>query len=83
MASSEESGPPKVAVTLAALAAGVVAQKAVRVGWHVVRGNDPDTDDSSALPEILLFAALSAAAVAAARSWAMHRFTQGKHASAS
>ncbi len=77
MTTSEESqdsaGPPQVVITLVALAAGLVAQKAVSAGWRFVRGTDPKADDDSPLPEILVFAAVSAATVAVAKNWATHR----------
>ncbi|HUV48464.1 MAG TPA: DUF4235 domain-containing protein [Actinomycetes bacterium] len=76
MTTSEESedsaGPPQVVITLVALAAGLVAQKAVSAGWRFIRGTDPNDDDSP-LPEILVFAAVSAATVAVAKNWATHR----------
>jgi hypothetical protein len=62
-----------VVVTLVALAAGLVAQKAVSAGWRLIRGTDPTDDDDSSLPEILVFAAVSAATVAVAKNWATHR----------
>ncbi|MCZ3387624.1 MAG: DUF4235 domain-containing protein [Actinomycetia bacterium] len=74
MGTSEESvGPPKVVVTIAAIGAGLVAQKLVSAGWRFVRGTDPSSDDDSSLPEILAFAAVSAATVAFAKNWAVHR----------
>ncbi|MGB2839396.1 MAG: DUF4235 domain-containing protein [Actinomycetes bacterium] len=77
MSTSEESkdsaGPPQVVITLVALAAGLVAQKAVSAGWRFIRGTDPSDDDDSPLPEILVFAAVSAATVAVAKNWATHR----------
>jgi len=73
MGTSEQSaGPPQVVVTIAALGAGLVAQKLVSAGWRFVRGTDPRDDDST-LPEILVFAAVSAATVAVAKKWAVHR----------
>jgi uncharacterized OsmC-like protein len=69
---SEHSGPPQVVITVAALAAGVVAQRLVSAGWKFVRGTQPGKDDSP-LPEILIFAAVSAATAAVARNWASHR----------
>jgi hypothetical protein len=74
MGTSEESaGPPQVVITIAALGAGLVAQKLVAAGWRFVRGTDPSSDDESSLPEILVFAAVSAATVAVAKNWALHR----------
>lgn len=72
MGESKESGPSQVVVTLAAVAAGLVARKAVGAAWRFVRGSEP-SDDDSPLPEILVFAAVTAAAAAAARQWATHR----------
>ena len=74
MGTSEKSaGPPQVVVTIAALAAGLVAQRLVSAGWRFVRGSDPNSDDDSSLPEILVFAAVSAATVAVAKNWAIQR----------
>ncbi|MCZ3385935.1 MAG: DUF4235 domain-containing protein [Actinomycetia bacterium] len=74
MGTSEDSaGPPQVVVTLAALAAGLIAQKLITAGWRFVRGTDPGSDDDNSLPEILVFAAVSAATVAVAKNWATHR----------
>jgi len=74
MGTSEESaGPPQAMVTIAALAAGLVAQKLVSAGWKFVRGTDPSKKGDSPLPEVLVFAAVSAGTVAIARSWASHR----------
>jgi hypothetical protein len=68
---SEHSGPPQAVITIAALAAGLVAHKLVSAGWTFVRGGKPNKDDSP-LPELLIFAAVSAATVAVARNWASH-----------
>ncbi len=77
MSTSEDSaGPPQVVITLVALGAGLVAQKAVSAGWRFIRGTDPSADDDSPLPEILVFAAVSAATVAVAKNWATHRAKQ-------
>lgn len=72
-ASEDSAGPPQVVITIVALGAGLLAQKAVSAAWHFVRGGEPDTDDDSSLPEILVFAAVSAATVAVAKRWATHR----------
>jgi hypothetical protein len=73
-ASDESTGPSQAVVTVAALAAGFVAQKVVSAGWRFIRGTEPGKlDDDSPLPEILVFAAVSAATVAVARNWATHR----------
>jgi hypothetical protein len=77
MGASNDSGPPQVVVTLAALAAGLVAQKAVSTAWRFVRGSEPGDDDSP-LPEILVFAAVSAATVAVAKNWATHRASRAR-----
>ena len=71
--SGESAGPPQVVITIAALGAGLVAQKLVSAGWRFVRGSDPSSDDDSPLPEILIFAAVSAATVAVAKNWAIQR----------
>lgn len=81
MGASKESGPSQVVVTLAALAAGLVAQKAVSSAWRFVRGSEPGDDDAP-LAEILIFAAVSAASVAAAKSWATHRAVRGRASTA-
>lgn len=74
MGTSEESaGPPKAVVTIAAIGAGIVAQKLVSAGWRFIRGTDPSSDEDSPLPEILIFAAVSAATVAVAKNWAIQR----------
>ena len=69
---ADDNNTPQIVVTIAALAAGFVAQKVVSAGWKFVRGSDPGKDDSP-LPEILVFAAVSAATVAIAKNWATHR----------
>ena len=73
--SDDGAGPPQAVVTIAALAAGLVAQKVVSAGWKFIRGSDPGRDDSP-LPEILVFAAVSAATVAIAKNWATHHAAQ-------
>jgi hypothetical protein len=73
MSDEESTGPSPAVVTMAALAAGLVAQKLVGVGWRFVRGSEPRKDDDSPLPELLIFAAVSAASMAVARNWATHR----------
>ena len=70
--SGDADGPSQAVVTIAALAAGLVAQKVVSAGWKFVRGSEPGKDDSP-LPELLIFAAVSAATVAVAKNWATHR----------
>lgn len=72
MSSPEPTTTSKVVVALTTMAAGLAAQKAVALGWRAVRGSTPGRDDSP-LPELLAFAALSAAAVAVAKSWATNR----------
>jgi hypothetical protein len=64
--------PNQAVVTIAAIAAGFVAQRLVGVGWKFVRGKEPGKDESP-LPELLVFAAVSAATVAVAKNWATHR----------
>ena len=70
--SADDGAAPQIVVTVAALAAGLVAQKVVSAGWRFIRGSEPGKDDSP-LPEILVFAAVSAATVAIAKNWATHR----------
>ena len=60
----------RVATTVAALAAAFVAERALTVAWRTVTGRAPDLDDDSALGEVLVFAAISAATIAVARSLA-------------
>ncbi len=69
----ESAGLPKAVVTIAAIGAGLVAQKLVSVGWRFVRGTDPGSDDDSPLPETLIFAAVNAASVAVAKNWTVQR----------
>jgi hypothetical protein len=69
---SDQGAPNQAVVTIAALAAGFVAQRLVGAGWKFIRGNEPGKDDSP-LPELLVFAAVSAATVAVAKNWATHR----------
>jgi hypothetical protein len=76
MAESSESGTDKILITVAALVAGVVAQRVVMMTWRTVRGTDPTQDEDSSVGEILVFAAVSAAAVAAAKTWAMQKTRQ-------
>ena len=71
--SDKSNSSNKVAVTLAALVAGAIAQQVVGLTWRAVRGADPTTDDDSPLSEVLIFAVLSAAVVAAARTWASQK----------
>ena len=69
----EHGGPPQALITVAALVAGLVAQRVVSAGWTFIRGTQPGKDDDdSRLPEILVFAAVSAATAAVARNWATH-----------
>lgn len=64
----------KVAVTVAAMAAAFVAERAVRMAWRSVTGAAPaDGNDDSPLPEVLVFAAVSAATMAVARQWASRK----------
>ncbi len=62
----------KMAGTLAALAAGFAAQRALQAGWRLATGRSaPGADDDDvSLGEVLVFTALSAAAVAVIRVWA-------------
>jgi hypothetical protein len=61
----------KMATTLAALAAGFAAQRALQAGWRMVTGKPaPGADDDEvSLGEVLMFTALSAAAGAVIRVW--------------
>jgi hypothetical protein len=62
----------KMATTVAALAAGFAAQRALQAGWRLATGKPaPGADDREvSLGEVLVFTALSAAAVAVIRVWA-------------
>jgi len=62
----------RVATTVAALAAGFAAQRALQAGWRLATGKSAPTadDDDVSLSEILVFTALSAGAVAVIRVWA-------------
>lgn len=63
----------RVAATVAAVAAAFVAQRLVSAAWRTVTGTTPGEDDDSPLTEVLVFAALSAATVAVARTWATRK----------
>lgn len=63
----------RVAGTVAAVAAAFVAQRLMTAAWRTVTGTTPDQDDDSPLTEVLVFAALSAATVAVARTWATRK----------
>jgi hypothetical protein len=74
MSDAEDSGPPQIVVTVIALAAGLVAQKVVGAAWRFVRGSDPDAeDDGGGTGEAIVFAAVSAAAVAGTKVFATRR----------
>jgi len=62
----------KIVTTLAALAAGFAAQRALQAGWRLATGKPaPGADDDNvSLGEILVFTALSAGTVAMIRVWA-------------
>ena len=82
MGDSHDSGPPQVVITLAALAAGMVAQKVVAAAWGFVRGSDPTDDEDSSMTEVLVFAAVSAATVAVAKGWATQRASRMRRGTA-
>jgi siroheme synthase len=65
----------RAVTTVAALAAAFVAQKAVAAGWTFVTGSNPrdEDDDDQPLLEVLVFAAVSAGAIAVAKTWAARR----------
>ncbi|HVQ87967.1 MAG TPA: DUF4235 domain-containing protein [Actinomycetes bacterium] len=63
----------KLMITVAALVAGAAAQQAVALTWRAVRGTEPTKDDDSSLAEVVVFVAVSAATVAAARTWATRK----------
>lgn len=55
-----------------AVVAGLVANKLLNVGWKVVTGHEPPKDDEDVhLAEVVVFAAVSGAVVAAARQLAL------------
>ena len=62
----------RVAGTVAAVAAAFVAQRLITGAWRTVTGTTPDDDDDSPLTEVLVFAALSAAATRSAATQAPH-----------
>jgi hypothetical protein len=74
MASPDETGGNKMVIAVAAMAAGLVAQKGFELTWRLVRGSDPRSDDEdSPLLEVIVFAAASAAAAAVARNLVTHQ----------
>lgn len=61
----------KILTTLSVLAAGFVATKALDLVWRKATGHQPPTvDDDAPLREIVIFAAVSGALAALARSGA-------------
>jgi hypothetical protein len=76
MAQSSESGTDKLLIAAASIVAGAVAQRVVKLTWRAVRGPEPSKDDDSPLGDVILFAAISAATVATARTWAARRARQ-------
>ncbi len=63
----------KVITTVATILAGLVANKVLGAAWKGVTGHEPpldENDDEFPLAEIVLFAAISGALVALARSYA-------------
>ena len=63
----------RVATTVAAVAAAFVAERALMVAWRTVTGHAPRKGDDSPLTEVVVFAALSAATIAVARTVASRR----------
>jgi hypothetical protein len=61
----------RLATAGATAAAAIAARKAVEVGWHMVRGEDPPTSgipqDDTELRDLLIWTAVLSAAVVIAR----------------
>jgi hypothetical protein len=76
---ADDAGQPapdtatRVATTVAAVAAAFVAQRALVVAWRTVTGHQPDEDVDSSLTEVVVFAAVSAATIAVARTLVSRR----------
>lgn len=63
----------KIIQAVAVMGAGFVATKLLDVAWKMVTGNKPpldDADDHAPIREIVLFAAISGALAALARTFA-------------
>ena len=64
----------KLVTTVAAVAAGFAANKLIAVGWKAVTGHEPPTGDPDdgeiSIGELVVFAAVSGAVVAFARTFA-------------
>ncbi len=64
----------KLVTTVAAIAAGFAANKLLSVGWKAVTGHEPPTGDADdgeiSIGELVVFAAVSGAVVAFARTFA-------------
>ena len=74
MSTSEDSaGPPQVVITIVALARRARGSEGGQRRLAFRPRHRPQLDDDSPLPEILVFAAVSAATVAVAKNWATHR----------
>ena len=73
MTDGNSDNSSQLVVTLAALAAGLVAQQVVSVVWRTVRGTNPAKDDDVPLADALVFAAVSAATLSVVRTWAAKR----------
>lgn len=65
----------KVATTVVALAAAFMAQRALATGWRVITGHTAPAidDDEVSVPELITYAAVSAAAVAGVKLLADRR----------
>jgi hypothetical protein len=70
MPESDSSGTEKLITVAVTLVAGLIARQVVTIGWRAIRGTAPIKDDDTPLGEIIIFTAVSAAAVAAAKAWA-------------
>lgn len=73
----------KLATTVAAGAAAFLISKVIDTGWKKVTGEEPPTeDDDKGLLSLVVFAAVSAAAVALAQRYAVretNRFLASHH----
>lgn len=65
--------PQKLIATVATLGAGLVATKAISLAWKGITGHEPpkqiDDDGEISITEVVIFAAVSAAAAAFVKSY--------------
>ena len=69
--------PQKLIATAATIGAGLVATKAISLAWKGITGHEPpkqiDDDGEISITEVVIFAAVSAAAGALVRSYITRR----------